>query len=303
MPSKATRRTRCESSYGCDHSSWYVSTALLISVYEMSVLMSLSSGNYAQLATTLTRLIQEIYPSVPEREGSRDVVVTLMHHLYPHNLYASSSLTCNFKDVRGMFACTWLLESLCSIRPGYLQEYLERRWYLSTSETSTMHGWRDGNMCLDFCHRVFHAMTRHTYQEIIGLLWSNDDLMGMRATESKCWWFWPRIFLRSLLPILRMRNTSILRKSYLQVPLSREVVSLIGNDQNPGSGSVRNEASVQWLETVMLFQPQLERDDEAHHMISCIGSVLGCTTWEEAVSSVRRRLRQTNDAWAMSWRA
>ena len=146
-------------------------------------------------------------------------------------------------------------------------------------------------------------MTRHTYQEIIGLLWSNDDLMGMRATESKCWWFWPRIFLRSLLPILRMRNTSILRKSYLQVPLSREVVSLIGNDQNPGSGSVRNEASVQWLETVMLFQPQLERDDEAHHMISCIGSVLGCTTWEEAVSSVRRRLRQTNDAWAMSWRA
>ena len=166
-----------------------------------------------------------------------------------------------------------------------------------------MHGWRDGNMCFDFCHRVFHALTRHTYQEIISLLWSNDDMMGMRTTKSKCWWFWPRTFLRSLLPILRMRNASILRKSYLQVPLSREVVSIVGSDQNRGSGSVRNEASVQWLETVMLFQPKLGRDDMAYHMISCIGSMLGCTTWDEAVSNVRRRLRETNDAWAMSWRA
>ena len=100
--------------------------------------------------------------------------------------------------------------------------------------------------------------------------------------------------------MVRLQHARVLRKAYLQVPLSKEAVAMIQHTQN--IGSVRNQASVEWLESIMLCQVQ-EPHEEARAILSCVGTGLGFDMWDATLAHLASRVRHSDGAYALAWRA
>ena len=67
-------------------------------------------------------------------------------------------------------------------------------------------------------------------------------------------------------------------------------------------GSVRNQASVEWLESIMLCQDQ-EPQEKARAILSCLGTVLGYDTWDTTLEHLASPVRHSDGAYALAWRA
>ena len=250
---------------------------LTVQVYELTVFLSILCEDQAQLASTVSRLVQEIYPAIPI-----GTAVTEVQRLYIGR--ARTTLKRYERQTRDMIMCVWMLEPIYARRPGKWQEYLERRMYIF------QHASVIPNTSLAFAQRVFHALRRGMYQDLQQAL-SADEF-------APC--IWPRLLVLSLVPEVRQQNARVLRKAYLQVPLSKEAVAMIQHTQN--AGSVRNQVSVEWLESVMLCQGQ-EPQEKARHILTCLGTVLGYDTWDTTLQHLPPRVRHSDGAYALAWRA
>lgn len=250
---------------------------LTVQVYELTVFLSILCENQAQLASTVSRLVQEIYPAIPI-----GTAITEVQRLYIGR--ARTALKRFEGQTRDMIMCVWMLEPIYARRPGHWQEYLERRMYIF------QHASVIPNTSLTFAHRVFHALRRGMYQDLQQALCADEF--------APC--IWPRLLILSLVPMVRLQHARVFRKAYLQVPLSKEAVAMIQHTQNVGS--VRNQASVEWLESIMLCQDQ-EPQEKARAILSCLGTVLGYDTWDSTLEHLVSRVRHSDGAYALAWRA
>lgn len=250
---------------------------LTVQVYELTVFLSILCDNQAQLASTITRLVQEIYPVIPV-----GTAITEVQRLYAGR--ARAMLKRFEGDTRDMIMCVWMLEPICARRPGHWQEYLERRMYTSQQASIIP------NTALKFAHQVFHALRRGMYQDLEQALYADEF--------ASC--IWPRLLVLSLIPMVRQNNAGVLRKAYLQIPLSKEAVAMIQHTQD--AGPVRNQVSVEWLESVMLCHAQ-EPQEKARDILSCLGAVLGYDKWDATLQHLAPRVRHTDGAYALAWRA
>ena len=250
---------------------------LTVQVYELTIFLSILCENRAQLASTITRLVQDIYPAI-----SVGTAITEVQRLY---VGRTRAMLKRFEEnTRDMIMCVWMLEPIYARRPGHWQEYLERRLYISQQASISP------NTTLTFAHRVFHALRRETYRDLEQVLCADEF--------TSC--IWPRLLVLSLIPLVRQKNEGVLRKAYLQIPLSKEAVAMIQNTQV--AGPVRNQVSVEWLESVMLCHAQ-EPQGKARDILACLGSVLGYDTWDATLQHLAPRVRHTDGAYALAWRA
>lgn len=206
----------------------------------------------------------------------------LIERLYDKQHDAAIALT--HSSVRSMFVCLWMLEPIYAGRPRFCHEYMERRIHALQGACEDVY--------MTFAHRVFNGVRRETYQDMQYALYAREATL--------C--FWPRLLIQSLVPRMRVKNASILRKAYLQIPLPKQVVHIIrSHGASPPTEPARNQASVDWLESVLLYQG--DHPHKPHEIVSAIGSATGHCAWDAALQYIIPRIRQADDAYALSWRA
>ena len=223
----------------------------------------------------------DVYPAVPS-DDVQHTVAGLVGRIYGKRHEAVTTLLRS--DARAMFVCLWMLEPIYARRPRFCLDYMERRTHVREEVCE--------NVYTTFAHHIFHGIMREAYQDMLFALYANET--------APC--FWPRLLVQLLIPRMRQQYASILRKAYLQIPLSKQTVHIIQGHASPvPSGPARNQASVDWLDSVLLFHNA--DPDKSCKMISTIGSAAGQTAWDATLEYLKPRLRQTDNAYAVSWRA
>lgn len=292
--------------------------------------MSLISGNTEQLASSITRLVQEVYPKARGSlsaqaslcMASNDILTLFHQESTPVSLW-SSELNGAASQVQrqALFKCIWLMESLCSTRPGNLQEYLQRKLNVERELREIP----ESTQFLDFVHSTFVALLRNDCLLLSDLLTcrSNRLPISLRDPRVSSSVFWLRVMMLQLIPRFRAQAELVMRRSFLRIPVRHEFVKIINESTDTISDipeSPSNETSIRWLESTLLLDASLESaltigfeqnageiKNDVHVLQSLllftgISKQFGYLHWDAACSSIRPRLVEANQSYALSLR-
>lgn len=300
-------------------------------VYELSVLLSLLCGNTTQLASSLTRLVQEVYPTslakgqiCNELCATRKDLDALFHgETVPIQQWTRSDPSSGRPQRQFLFTSLWLLESLTSNRPGNLQEYLERKMFLLNwlpQAEGKARSW------LEFVFATYRALQDNNGRALGILLTSPLSDWLPKSLQSQCQasdFFWLRVMTHPMVNKVRAHSLGVMRRSFLRIAVRPEFAALLRDDLGKVdvvSGPPSNQDSIDWLETMLVlhadlaaaltvdFQHPLSTTTSDSHMerSMCLfyglATVMGQQQWEGARSQIAPRLVQGTNAFALTLR-
>ena len=194
---------------------------LTASAYELSVLLSVLCGDQNQLGSSITLLVQELYAQVPNDATSQEPRTDAdMQALLGKDTYGVQALNIGGPAGRRfLFMCLWMLESLCSLRPNFSHQYLERRQYvLAVSEPTDLSR-------LEYVHHLYLVLQGQAYMGISGARPGAESPRTDRCIlkVGRPHLFWLQLLALRAIPHVRMQAWSVLRKAYMQIPVDRDV--------------------------------------------------------------------------------
>ncbi|WFC98636.1 hypothetical protein MYAM1_001367 [Malassezia yamatoensis] len=301
---------------------------LTIDVYETSVILSILCGDKPQLASSISRLINDVYPNVSgdslrnAQTGflSRDIYALFASEICPSALWKEDSGESNsVTDRIALFKGVWLLESICSNRPGYAQEYLARKASLRKHEQSP-----SGELSMNFCHKVFLAIQR---KEPMSL----HDIMTVQLTKlTSCSstmhggstiLFWLRTMAQRVLPMARAHSCRIIRHAFLRMSVWRELQDILRDEvqaEQITNMVPANNESVRYFESKLLLNEKLQHwthtqplssspptvhDMRKHNSLITLMALarqFGKQSWSDAQMFLRNRLVEHQGSFAIT---
>ena len=300
------------------------------SVYELSVLVSILCEDASQLATSITRLNQDVYGNLDSKAAHDEMLcqtaqnMKMLFHEEP--IPASPWLSMENKADpqvmrRYLFEAIWLMESLCSHRPEFLQEYLQRKAFILRDSKKSP----GTNVYLDFAQTAYLAVQRNDSMALRGLLTGepqNRIPSTLRSPKAMADVFWLRVMAQSLVPRVRARSEYIVRRSYLRIPVRPEFKRMVCGeyahlDDEP---TALNDNSLEWVESVLLIDPGMtaslaagfqQPEPNVHHkantwrsylMLNGIARQFGQNQWDQACSYLKPRIVEGTQSFALNLR-
>lgn len=297
-------------------------------MYELSVLLSLLCDNKAQLASSITRLVKDVYVNAinsPEPKTfpvAQDLIKIFHNELVPVQPWSWQNDEHESKNRRhALFLGIWMMESLCSNRLGNIQEFLTReieaRKLIPDSMTT--------NPFFDFAHNAFLAVRRNDVLVLQKLLSNNCTELfthSARGLSDVSDVFWLQVMTLQLVPRVRAQSEFILRRSFLRIAVRPEFALLLkGHTHLLNEQEIpANETSIQWVESLLLLSPDPNKaiithftlPQEQHHpkvrirqslnLLVCLSRQFGFHDWDSALSFLRPRLVEASNTYALALR-
>lgn len=268
-------------------------------------------------------LVQELYAQVPNHATKRKPSADAdMQVLLGKNAYGVQALNVGGSAGRRfLFMCLWMLESLCSLRPNFSHQYLERRQYVLAMREAA------DPARLEYVHHLYLVLQGQAYMGISGAHPGAESLQTNRCVLQKGQphLFWLQLLTLRAIPHVRTRAWSVLRKAYMQVPVDRDVGCALRSGTDGIERLVRGETqdhpepaanahSCAWLASILYtydkawYKSVLTGRDEklgTHPGVSALlwlASRYDCGSWSETARHLASRLVGDTNAFALKLR-
>lgn len=300
------------------------------SVYELSVLVSILCGDVSQLATSITRLNYDVYGNLGSKSTPDEKLCQTVQNLnalfhkepIPVRPWLSTRNNQDPQDTRRrLFEAIWLMESLCSHRPEFLQEYLQRKASMRTKSNMDT----ETNVYLDFAQTAYHAVQRDDSMALRALLTGepkNKIPPSLRSFGVMFDVFWLRVMAQGLVPRVRARSEYIVRRSYLRIPVRPEFKCMVYGEYAhlDNEATPSDDKNLHWVESVLLLDPDTtasitagfqQPDPNIHRktniwrsymMLAGIARQYGHDQWEQTRVYLKPRIVEGTQAFALNLR-